>query len=324
MRITMQHGNGGRETTQIINDIFLKHYGNKILCKMEDAAVFNGRSSMAMTTDCFVVKPLFFKGGNIGSLCVCGTVNDLAMVGAKPKYLTIGFIISQNIEFETLEEICKSIGEMANEANVKIVAGDTKVIDGDGEIYINTSGVGFIPKQISIYNAKEGDVVIVSGNLGDHHAAILSARMGIENEIISDVAPLNNMVEMLLKENVEIHAMRDITRGGLGGILNEISVASKCEIEINEESLPVSDSVRGLCNTLGLDPLYMGNEGKLAMFVPSYEAKRALEIMRACKYGENARVVGVVNEGSGVVMKTKIGGKRIVSQMSGDGLPRIC
>jgi len=324
MKITMQYGNGGRETNQLIKDLFLKYFGNRVLNRLEDAAIVRVKNEIAMTTDSFVVDPLIFNGGDIGALCVCGTANDLTMVGAKPKYLTIGFIISQNLEFDKLEEICKSIAERAEEARVKIVAGDTKVIDGDGGLYINTSGIGFVQKRTSIAGAKDGDVVIVSGNLGDHHAAILSARMGIDNNIKSDVAPLIGMVKRLWHENVEIHALRDITRGGLGGILNEIAVASNCEIVLNEASIPVSDDVRGLCSTLGLDPLYMGNEGKMALIVPSYEAARALEIMREHEYGKNAFVVGLISEGKGVVVRTKVGGNRILPQMSGDGLPRIC
>jgi len=324
MKINLQHGNGGRETSQIINDIFMKFFDNSILRKLEDAAVIDGAQKLAFTTDSFVVEPLFFQGGNIGDLCICGTVNDLAMVGATAKYFTIGFIIEQGMDTSTLERICESIKNRAIEANVKIVAGDTKVVGGNGGLYINTSGIGFVDKSISVSGAKTGSSVIISGNLGDHHAAILSARMGIENGIKSDVAPLGGMVKALIDEGIPIQAMRDITRGGLGGILNEIALSSKCAIEIDEELIPVSDNVRGLCDTLGLDPLYMGNEGKMALIVPETHADKAISIMRGHKYGENACTIGRVTKGAGVFVNTKIGGKRRLPEMSGDGLPRIC
>jgi len=324
MKINLQHGNGGRETSEIINKIFMKYFDNEILSKLEDAAVVDGAEKLAFTTDSFVVEPLFFPGGNIGDLCVCGTVNDLAMVGAEAKYITTGFIIEQGMDTDILERICASISEKASEAGVKIVAGDTKVINGNGGVYINTSGLGFVDKAISVSGAKAGSVVVLSGSLGDHHAAILSARMRIENNIVSDAAPLNGMVKELMDNDIPIEAMRDITRGGLGSILNEIAKASKCAIEIDEASIPVSDNVRGLCGCLGLDPLYMGNEGKMAMIVPEDYADRALEIMRKNKYGENACVIGKVLDGAGVFVNTKIGGKRRCPEMSGDGLPRIC
>jgi hydrogenase expression/formation protein HypE len=214
----------------------------------------------------------------------------------------------------------------AAEANIKIVAGDTKVIEGNGGIYINTSGIGVIPnnKEVSSYNCSPKDMIIVSGNLGDHHASILSARMGIENEIMSDCAPLNEEVNILFKNNIKVKAMRDITRGGLGTILNEIANASNCLATIEESLLPIDSKVKALCDILGLDPLYMANEGKFLAVVANEDAKKAVELLRQCEYGKNAAIIGSVENGSGVVMKTRLGGERIIDILYGEGLPRIC
>lgn len=326
MKITLAHGSGGKSTTELINKIFAKHFSNPVLDRMEDSAVVEGAKQIAFTTDSFVVTPLIFKGGDIGHMAVCGTVNDLLMRGATPKYLTCGFIIEEGFDTETLETIVKSMACTAKEAGVLIVAGDTKVINGDGGLYINTSGVGFIDEctDISCYNLKNNDSIIVSGNLGDHHATILSARMEIENTIESDCAPLGEIVEKLLDNNIEVHCLRDITRGGLGTVLNELANASECAITIYEEKLPVDPQVKAFCKILGLNPLHMGNEGKLAVAVPKEQENKALEIIKSCKYGKNAAIIGEVSEGEGVTMITSIGGKHTVSELYGEGLPRIC
>lgn len=325
MKIDMSYGSGGKQTSNLINDIFLKHFDNKILNKLEDAAVLDIKGRIAYTTDSFVVTPLFFNGGDIGKLAVCGTVNDLSMMGAIPKYLTAGFIIEEGAEIETIDKIAHSMELAAKEARVKIVAGDTKVIDGNGGIYINTSGIGeIILKGVSISHCQKGDVIILSGNLGEHHAAIMSNRMGIENKIMSDCAPLTSIVKNLFDNNINVHCMRDITRGGLATVLNEISSSSLCSVEIYEASLPMSSEVRGFCDILGLDPLYMANEGKMLAVVPQNQAEKALASIRKSKYGKNAQIIGKVVDGTGVNMTTILGGNRIIDILYGEGLPRIC
>lgn len=325
MKIDMSYGSGGKQTGNLINEVFLKHFNNKTLNKLEDAAVLNITGKIAYTTDSFVVTPLFFKGGNIGKLAVCGTVNDLSMMGAVPRFLTAGFIIEEGAELETIEQIAASMAQAAKEAGVRIVAGDTKVVEGNGGIYINTSGIGEIQKGgISISNCKPKDAIILSGNLGEHHAAILSHRMGIENQIASDCAPLYSIVKNLFDENIRVHCMRDVTRGGLATVLNEAADQSSCKVEIWEEALPVSTTVRGFCDILGLDPLYMANEGKMIAVVPENQAQKALLAIQKSKYGKNARIIGTVMEGRGVTMKTRLQGSRTIDVLYGEGLPRIC
>ncbi len=325
MKIDMSYGSGGKQTGNLINEVFLKHFNNKTLNKLEDAAVLNITGKIAYTTDSFVVTPLFFKGGNIGKLAVCGTVNDLSMMGAAPRFLTAGFIIEEGAELEIIEQIAASMAQAAKEAGVRIVAGDTKVVEGNGGIYINTSGIGEIQKEgISISNCRPKDAIILSGNLGEHHAAILSHRMGIENQIASDCAPLYSIVKNLFDENIRVHCMRDVTRGGLATVLNEAADQSSCKVEIWEEALPVSAPVRGFCDILGLDPLYMANEGKMIAVVPENQAQKALQAVQKSKYGKNARIIGTVMEGRGVTMKTRLQGSRTIDVLYGEGLPRIC
>ncbi len=326
MKITLAHGSGGKSTSELIKTIFAKHFSNPILNTMEDSSTVEGSSKLAITTDSFVVNPVIFKGGDIGRLAVCGTVNDLLMRGAVPKYITAAFILEEGADTDTLEIIAKSMADASKEADVTIVCGDTKVIEGSGGIYINTTGIGFLKEStdISSRNLREGDAVIVSGNLGDHHCAILSERMDIENSIKSDVAPLGEIVRQMLKKGIELHAMRDVTRGGLGTVLNELADASRVKIEIEETSLPVSDEVKAFSRLLGLDVLHMGNEGKLVAVMPESQAKQALEIIRNSKYGENAKIIGRVVHGSGVSLKTEIGGTRRIDVLYGEGLPRIC
>lgn len=328
MKITMAHGSGGKATSELIADIFEKNFSDPVLSKMEDSAVLPGAGRIAFTTDSFVVTPLFFPGGDIGRLCVCGTVNDLLMSGASPKYLTCGFILEEGAESEELRKIAASMAQTAQEADVRIVAGDTKVVEGSGGVYINTSGIGFVPEgtDVSSSNCRKNDAVLLSGTLGDHHAAVLSRRMGIENSIVSDCAPLTEMVGALLKAGIRPHAMRDVTRGGLGTVLNEFAASSGCRIELREEAIPVSEQVQAFCGILGLDPLYMGNEGKMIAVVPEEDAEKALSCLRGSRYGQNAALIGhVTSEGeSAVLLKTPVGGLRVVGPLYGEGLPRIC
>ena len=328
MKINMSHGSGGKATSELVEQVFKKNFSNSILDKMEDAAVLDVSkvARIAYTTDSFVVKPIFFKGGSIGSLAVCGTVNDLLMMGAKPKYLTVGFIIEEGLEINDLEKIAVDMKTAAEEAGVVIVAGDTKVVDGNGGIYINTSGIGIIEtnRNINASTAKDGDVLIISGSLGNHHACILSHRMNLDNNIYSDCAPLSEIVTALLKADIDVKTMRDITRGGLATVLNEIAVCSQVAINIYEEKIPVDNEVKGFCSILGLDPLYMGNEGKMLCIVAPEDAERALELIRKSRYGTNASIIGNAAKGNNVVLTTRLGGKRIIDVLYGEGLPRIC
>lgn len=325
MKIDMTYGSGGKQTGDLINQVFLKHFSNPVLNRLEDAAVLSVSGKIAYTTDSFVVTPLFFKGGNIGKLAVCGTVNDLSMMGAVPKYITAGFIIEEGADIKEIEVIAETMALAAKEAGVHIVAGDTKVVEGNGGIYINTSGIGEIIKEgITISGCQPGDVILLSGNLGDHHAAILSERMGIENEIASDCAPLCSIVTNLIEGGIDVHCMRDVTRGGLATVLNEAADQSGCSVEVWEEAIPVSREVKGFCDILGLDPLYMANEGKMIAVVPKAQAEEALKAVQKSPYGKNARMIGTIIEGKGVRMKTKFMGSRIIDVLYGEGLPRIC
>ncbi|WP_026669914.1 hydrogenase expression/formation protein HypE [Butyrivibrio sp. AE3006] len=331
MKITMAHGSGGASTSELISNIFAKHFKNEVLDRMEDSAVVPGSSRIAVTTDSFVVTPYFFPGGDIGRLSVCGTVNDLLMSGAVPKYLTCGCILEEGMDMDDLDKIIESMAATADEAGIKIITGDTKVVEkrGDfGGIMINTSGVGFMPENISLSPAgcKDGDALIISGNLGDHHAAILSGRMNIKNEIKSDNAPLGEMVSTLISNGIRVHAMRDVTRGGLGTVLSEFANASECTIDIYQDKLPVSPAVKDFCKMLGLDPVYMGNEGKMICVVDGADADKAVELIRGAKYGENACIIGNVStrDNGKVILHTGIGGERIIGPLYGEGLPRIC
>ena len=336
MKITMAHGSGGESTSKLISEVFAKHFKNEFLDKLEDSAVVPGNGRIAVTTDSFVVTPILFPGGDIGRLSICGTVNDLLMSGARPMYLTCGCILEEGLDIDILDKVIASMAETANEAGVKIITGDTKVIEnkgGEPGLIINTSGVGFIDESLDVpgpYKLSDEDAIIISGNLGDHHAAILGTRMGIESKIESDNAPLVEMVTKLLENGIRVHAMRDVTRGGLGTVLNEFSSASKCTIELYEEDLPVSPAVKDFCGILGLDPMYMGNEGKMVLSVNKDDALKALQIIRESKYGENACIIGKVSkkddnvDNNNVVLCTKIGGRRIIGLMYGEGLPRIC
>jgi hydrogenase expression/formation protein HypE len=343
LKITLAHGSGGLETNDLIASVFIKHFLNEYTL-MEDAAVlpFTGQR-LAFTTDSYVVKPLFFPGGDIGRLAVCGTVNDLLTTGGQPLYISASFVIEENTDTETLDAVARSMREAADEAGVLIVTGDTKVIEGNGGLHINTAGVG-LAGDVSLRNIAEGDAIIVSGYLGEHHACILSQRMGIENGIKSDAAPLTEMVRALTSDHcrildektlrnsvqdtgrsdVIIHGLRDITRGGLATILNEAARLSGLRAEIFENDLPVSQTLNGLCKILGLDPLYMGNEGNMLVIVPEKNANKALRLVRQSRYGGNASIVGRFTQGEGAVIRTHMGGARLLHPLSGEGLPRIC
>lgn len=329
MKIVMAHGSGGDMTGQLVNEVFANAYGNEYLAQMEDSTILPGSEMLAFTTDSFVVDPLFFPGGDIGRLAVCGTVNDLLMRGAKPKYLSCGFILEEGLDSELLKKVVLSMAEAAKEAGVLFTCGDTKVVEGNGGMYINTSGIGFAgvssPAAVKI---KEGDAVLVSGTIGDHHSAILSTRLSVGNEIVSDVAPLTKEVECLLGAGLDIHAMRDVTRGGLATVLSEMCQASGRCIEIEEELIPVKPEVKGFAGLMGLEPCYMGNEGKMIVVLPGEQADRAVELLKNTKYGREAAIIGrVTGEESGkgeLYMKTPLGGVRILGPLSGEGLPRIC
>ena len=328
MNITTAHGGGGKLTSDLIQNIFLRHFSNSTLNQLEDAAILRLPSSqIAFTTDSFVVTPLFFPGGDIGRLAVCGTVNDLLMRGATPKYLSAGFILEEGLSLEILDRVAASMAEAAAEAGVQIVTGDTKVVEGSGGLYINTSGIGILesPADISVHNAAPGDAVVISGPMGNHHACILSARMDIENSIHSDCVPLVQMVHALIQSGLPIHTLRDITRGGLASVLHEIAMASRVHIAL-DGSIPLADDmVQGFCDILGLEPIYMGNEGKLAMVLPMAHANAALAILRACPYGSGARMIGEIRTGtSGLSISTQAGGTRSLTPLLGEGLPRIC
>lgn len=337
MKITMAHGSGGNASRELMGNIFGKYFKNDILDKLEDAAILDlagtpegaPAGKIAMSTDSFVVTPLIFKGGNIGKLCICGTVNDVLMMGAEPKYLTCGFIMEEGLDIDVLEQVVASMAEQAAAAGVKIVAGDTKVVEGSGGLMINTTGIGTIPqgRDVSAENCSPGDKIIVSGTLGDHHACILSARMGIENEIQSDCGCLKDITDALFGAGIDVHTMRDVTRGGMGTILNEIAESSRTMIQLEEADIPVSEEVKGFSGMLGLDPLYMANEGKMIAVVPGDQADRALELMRGTEHGANAVIIGQVAKAEGkpvVHIRTPLGATRVVDVLYGEGLPRIC
>jgi hydrogenase expression/formation protein HypE len=331
MKITMAHGSGGKDSSVLMGNIFGKYFDNPVLNQLDDAAVLDMSdltlgSKLACSTDTFVVTPVVFPGGNIGKLAICGTVNDLLMMGATPKYLTCGFVLQEGLEISLLEEIVKSMANEAREAGVIIVAGDTKVVEGNGELFINTTGIGIIPPERDIHAAScsAGDVILLSGTLGDHHACILGSRMGIENPIQSDCACLGDITSTLLDNGIRVKAMRDVTRGGLATILNEFCQSAGLSAEIVEEMVPVSTTVQGFCDLLGLEPFYMANEGKMIAVVASEDAERALELMRQTKNGKNAAIIGKFSIGEGVSVRTSLGSTRVLDVLYGEGLPRIC
>jgi hydrogenase expression/formation protein HypE len=331
--ILLAHGSGGKLTHQLIEKMFLPQFKNELLEPLHDGAVFTvGGTRLAFSTDSYVVNPIFFPGGNIGELAVNGTVNDLAMCGARPLYLSAAFIIEEGLPMDDLWKIVLSMQEAARKAGVLLVTGDTKVVDrGKGDkIFVNTSGVGVVDEGVDVgpKNIRAGDKIIVNGDIGLHGIAIMSVRAGLEFDTVmeSDTAPLNGLVQEMIRASRNIHALRDPTRGGVATTLNELAEQSGLGILINEESIPVPDDVRGACEILGLDPLYIANEGKLLAFVSSHDADKLLGVMRKHPLGKNAVVIGeVVDRHNGtVVMKSKIGGTRVVDMLTGEQLPRIC
>ena len=332
-QIVLGHGSGGRLTNELITRLFLPAFPGEVLAALEDqATVRAGSARLAFTTDGFVVKPLFFPGGDIGKLAVHGTVNDLAVGGAQPLFLAAAFILEEGLAIVDLQRIVASMRAACEEAQIQLVTGDTKVVDrGKGDqVFITTTGIGLVPegRTLSIANARPGDAVLVSGTLGDHGIAIMSVREGIEFETVleSDCAPLTGLVSAMLAAAPGIRCMRDPTRGGLSSALNELAAASRVGVELDEKAIPLRPAVRGACEMLGLDPLYVACEGKLVAVVPEEEAARALEAMRAHPLGRDAALVGrIVSDHPGLVtLKTLVGGERVVAMLAGEQLPRIC
>lgn len=332
-KISMNHGSGGKGTNDLINNLFLKYFSNSVLNQLNDSALLNSlNSKIAFTTDSFVIKPIFFKGGDIGKLAVCGTINDIAVSGAKPLYLSSAFIIEEGFPMESLENIVKSMAQASKDAGVQIVAGDTKVVEKGGVdgIFINTSGIGTIYNNIDINasNARVGDLIIVNGTLGDHGMTIMCERNNIDfhGNLYSDCAPLNSLVNSILEVCPYIHVLRDATRGGVASVLNEIAEMSNISIELEQTSIPVKEEVKGACEMLGLDPLYIANEGKLCCFVPEEYSNNVLKKMKELPTGINASIIGKVVEKTSfrVYMNTLTCGKRIIDMPSQENLPRIC
>jgi hydrogenase expression/formation protein HypE len=331
--VLLAHGGGGKLSRQMIQEIFKPQFKNDLLDPLHDGAMFAlGGVRCAFSTDSYVINPIFFPGGDIGTLAVNGTVNDLAMCGARPLYLSSAFIIEEGLPMEDLWRVVLSMKQAADTAGILLVTGDTKVVDrGKGDkLFINTSGIGIIPDavQINPKQARPGDKIILSGSIAEHGIAIMSVREGLEFEtqIKSDCASLNGLVEVMLAASKNIHVLRDPTRGGVASVLNEIAESAQVGITIKEEQIPVSEQVRGACEILGFDPLYVANEGKLVAFISADAADDVLEAMRAHPLGRSAILIGEVVAGhpGTVIMKTKIGGSRVVDMLSGEQLPRIC
>lgn len=332
-RILLGHGSGGGLSAQLLERVFLPALGNPILDRLEDQAVLEVEAGrLAFTTDSFVVTPLFFPGGDIGSLAVHGTMNDLAMSGARPVHLAAAFILEEGLAMEELQRVVASMAAAARDAGVSVVTGDTKVV-GRGSadrLFITTTGLGVVPPGVTLGadRVRAGDAVLVSGTLGDHGVAIMAARqdLGLEGALRSDSAPLHGLVAALLAACPSVHALRDPTRGGLAATLHEIAARSGAGIEIEEAALPVRDDVRGACEILGLDPVHVANEGKLVAFVPEADAEEALRALRAHPLGVDAVRIGAVtaDHGGRVVVRTTIGGRRVLERAWGELLPRIC
>jgi hydrogenase expression/formation protein HypE len=337
-KIVMGHGSGGKMTQELIQRIFMPHLSSAALQQGNDfgevllPAQSSLKGRLALSTDSHIVSPLFFPGGDIGRLAICGTVNDVAMSGAIPLYLTAGFILEEGLPVETLERIARSMEESLHEAGVQLIAGDTKVVEkgkADG-LFINTAGIGWVDENYQIGGAlaHPGDVVLISGTLGDHGIAVLAARgeLGFETDVQSDVAPLNHLIASVLKAAPHIHVLRDPTRGGLATTLNEIATQSQVAILLEEKSIPVLPSVRAACEMLGFDPLYVANEGKVIVIVPPEESEAALNAMHANCYGKIACRIGTVQASPArrVLIRTLIGGMRVLDVQAGEMLPRIC
>lgn len=338
MKLLLDSGSGGRASQRLITDVFVRHFDNHILRRMDDGAVLDMAGPMAMSTDGYTVTPIFFPGGDIGSLAVHGTVNDVAMMGARPRYLSCGFILEEGFELEDLARIVESMAEAARTAGVAIVTGDTKVVPKGAcdKIFITTTGVGevIVDPTPSGHSAKPGDAILLSGSMGDHGLTIMARREGLSfmSDVESDSAPLNRLAERLLLEVGDVHVLRDPTRGGLATTLNEIAEQSEVTCVLNEAAVPVHENVLAGCGVLGLDPLYLANEGKLICMLPMDKAQAALAVMREEAVGKEAALVGEVlglNAAGGggrpqVVLHTRMGGRRLLSMLEGAQLPRIC
>jgi len=327
----MSHGGGGKLARELVVRELLPVLADEALAELGDSAFVEGAEHLAFTTDSFVVKPIFFPGGDIGRLAVCGTVNDLAVAGAQPLYLSLSMILEEGLLVENLRRIVRSVKAAAQEAGVRVVCGDTKVVEhgsADG-MYLTTSGIGKLSAgtRLSPRNMRPGDVVLVSGTLGDHSIAVLSAREGIEfrTDVTSDVQPLNDLAQKLLSA-AEVRCMRDPTRGGLAGLLNELAESAALSIQLDEKCIPVTDAVRGACDVLGLDPMYAANEGKLVAVVSPETADSALQALKTHPRGHRGATIGRVEKGhpGRVTMRTALGGRRIVDMPVGEQLPRIC
>ena len=333
--ILLGHGSGGKLSHDLIENLFAKHFKNPILDQQSDSAIipFNG-SHIAYTTDSFVVDPIFFPGGNIGNLTIAGTVNDLAVSGATPLYLSVGFIIEEGFPYSDLEKIVISMAEDAKEAGVAIVTGDTKVVDKGkcDKVFINTSGIGILDKKKTNISSgsgiKPGDKIIINGSIGDHGMSVIAARneLNIRTHIKSDCTCLNHMIADVLKSSDKIKFMRDATRGGLGTVLSELVKNNNFGIQINEEELVIHENVRGLCELLGFDPLYVANEGKVVMVVGSEDAEEVVNTMKKSPFGKEASIIGeITHDHVGMAwLNTMVGGKRVIEMLSGQQLPRIC
>jgi hydrogenase expression/formation protein HypE len=331
-RVLLAHGSGGKLSHELIEKYLLPSLSNPILDRMDDSALIDLKGRIAFTTDSFVVSPIFFPGGDIGKLAVCGTVNDLAMAGAHPLYLSLALIIEEGLLLDDLEAILNSIRQTAMETGIKIITGDSKVVNRGcaDKLFINTSGIGQVPEGVNISgsNARPGDVVILNGPIGDHGIAVMARRQGLRFKVPveSDCAPLNSLVEDMLKYPEVIHSLRDPTRGGLATTLNEIAGQSGVSIRIFEEKIPIRESVVSACAMLGFDPLYVANEGKVIVIVAPEHAADILSLMKKNRYGTQSAIIGEVLEGhpGRVVMKTNLGASRIIDMLSGELLPRIC
>ncbi|TBR57534.1 hydrogenase expression/formation protein HypE [Westiellopsis prolifica IICB1] len=336
--ITLAHGSGGKAMRDLIDDVFVSKFDNPILSQLEDQATFDLASliqqgnKLAFTTDSYVVDPLFFPGSNIGELAVNGTINDLAVSGAKPLYLSCSVILEEGLSIETLRRVVTSMKIAANKTGVQIVTGDTKVVHRGAadKLFINTTGIGVIRADVSIsaHNIQPGDVVIINGEIGNHGTAILIARgeLALETNIESDCQPLHDLVKTILDVCPEIHAMRDATRGGLATVLNEFALSSNVAIRLDEQSIPIREEVKGVCEILGLDPLYLANEGKLVVVVKNEHADTVLSAMKSHPAGKDACIIAeVISSPAGIVLlKTLFGTERIVDMLVGEQLPRIC
>ena len=325
MKITLAYGGGGEETNKLIKELFYKNFSNEILERAEDAAVINLNGKTAFTTDSFTIDPIFFNGGDIGKLSIAGTCNDLAMMGAKPKFLSASFIIEEGFEFSDLEKIVSSMSNELNKIEAKIVCGDTKVVPKGtvDKIFINTTGIGEVIKDnISAHNLKIGDKILVSRDIGRHGSVVLAKRFGVDSEIESDCKVLWDEVKSLIDADIKIKAMRDATRGGLSAVLNEWAEASEVGIEIEEEKIPISDEVLGLCEIFGFEPMDLANEGTFIVAVDRKDSQKALEILK--KFNPSASIIGEVVEGERVILKTEYGSRRYIDLPKGELLPRIC